>query len=84
MPPTARYSTARMFKLQWELWKIMCFSQLAVVPNPVSDDAQIVFSLDKASEIQIDVLDVLGKIIETPMKGIRPQGLQRVSRTAAG
>lgn len=54
-------------------------SQLAVVPNPVSDDAQIVFSLDKASEIQIDVLDVLGKIIETPMKGIRPQGLQRVS-----
>lgn len=54
-------------------------NQLSVVPNPVSENAQLLFSLDRPSEIQIDILDVFGRTVETPMKGVRGQGVQRVN-----
>lgn len=61
----------------------LLLSQLSIVPNPVAENTQLLFSLEKASEIRIDVLDVLGKMVDTPMKGIRGQGSQRESWNTA-
>lgn len=53
-------------------------NQLEVMPNPVSESTQLVFSLSKSSYVQIEVMDVFGRHLDNIFNGSLGQGNQRV------
>lgn len=54
-------------------------SNLSVHPNPIESDSWIVFSLTQSSNVVIDVLDVLGKRIESITNSSFAQGTHRIN-----
>ena len=49
-----------------------------VVPNPVVDQAQLVFSLDRSTRTRIGLLDVLGREIQVLQEATMPEGPHRM------
>jgi len=54
-------------------------SNLSVHPNPIESDSWIVFSLTQSSNVVIDVVDVLGKRIESITQSSFAQGTHRIN-----
>lgn len=52
---------------------------LAVLPNPVTGDAQVQFHLTHAARVRIDLCDVLGQVISNVHDGSLAAGTQRVA-----
>lgn len=50
-----------------------------VYPNPVSDDVNIEFSLARAEEVTLDLLDISGKVIRNLRQGVLPRGSNKTN-----
>jgi hypothetical protein len=63
-------------------------SNILVTPNPAADYAQVNFSLNNSSDVQIDLYDITGKLINSFSMGKLPKGNHNqpinVSKLAAG
>jgi hypothetical protein len=61
---------------------------LQTVPNPATNQTTVIYTMKDAADINIDVLDVTGKIVFTDRLGIQPEGENRyalnTSQLAAG
>ena len=47
---------------------------LSTYPNPASDAATVRYELRESREVRIDILDVTGRLVATPVLGLRPAG----------
>lgn len=54
----------------------------SVVPNPVSEDSQITFTLDKTSNVTLEVVDMLGNIVSTVANNVYRAGTHSVNWNA--
>ncbi len=50
---------------------------LMVMPNPASDNAQLLFSTTGAGHVRLEVLDALGRTVQRSDLGLRPAGEHR-------
>ncbi|MCK4305345.1 MAG: DUF3160 domain-containing protein [Candidatus Eisenbacteria sp.] len=50
-----------------------------VYPNPFKAGTTISFDLESVEEVTLDILDVTGRVVETPIDGICPGGAHEVS-----
>lgn len=48
-----------------------------VVPNPVTDDAQLVVTLPDGGPVRVELLDLTGRVVRTLADGRRSAGIQR-------
>ena len=51
---------------------------LFVVPNPAADDAQAVFTITKSGPVQVDLLDMTGRLVQRVQSGNMVAGTQRI------
>ncbi len=59
-------------------------ADLLVVPNPATDDAQVVLNVTKAGQVEVDLVDVLGRTLSTLHQGVMSAGEQRLKLPVAG
>lgn len=52
-------------------------SAFSAAPNPFNDEIQLRFSLPESRQVDIDIVDVTGKIVYSQSLGNLPQGLNR-------
>ncbi|MEO8590635.1 MAG: M43 family zinc metalloprotease [Flavobacteriales bacterium] len=57
---------------------------MLVVPNPVENEASVMFELDVPGRVQLDLLDVVGRRVQAIHEGMLPNGLQRISLPVDG
>jgi hypothetical protein len=57
---------------------------LKVAPNPVSNAALVSFTLSKASEIRMDVINEKGQAIRNVVAGFKEQGAQQIELSTTG
>lgn len=53
-------------------------TNLLVMPNPATDEAQAQFSLVKSGPVQLDLLDMTGRLVQRVHRGSMAVGTQRV------
>ncbi|MBP7408266.1 MAG: T9SS type A sorting domain-containing protein [Flavobacteriales bacterium] len=53
-------------------------TSLLVMPNPASDEAQVQFSLTKSGVVQLDLLDMTGRLVHRVHSGSMAVGMQRL------
>lgn len=53
--------------------------EMVVVPNPVENEASVMFQLDAADQVQLDLLDVVGRRLRAIHSGVLASGMQRVA-----
>jgi hypothetical protein len=52
--------------------------KLSVYPNPVIENAEITYTVNKSSEVNIEIMDVTGRIVQTLNPGYMMPGLHAV------
>ncbi len=57
---------------------------LAAYPNPFNPAVTLELSLGRASEVRVDIFDVLGRRVDTLVQGLLEAGRHRLKWTAAG
>ncbi|HMC97909.1 MAG TPA: M43 family zinc metalloprotease [Flavobacteriales bacterium] len=58
--------------------------QMLVVPNPVQDEAGVMFQMDTPGQVRMDLLDVVGRSVRTIHNGMLSDGIQRIALPVAG
>ena len=53
-------------------------------PNPFNSETQVIFSLNKSSEIDLSVYNLLGQRVATLFKGRKPAGIHKIIFNATG
>ena len=57
---------------------------MVVVPNPVADEASVMFDLGTAGPVELDLVDVVGRRIRPIHAGILSSGIQRITLPVDG
>jgi hypothetical protein len=57
---------------------------LVVYPNPAMDNAQAVVNVQTAGQVQVELLDVLGRTVSQLHNGALPVGIRRMDLPVAG
>jgi len=59
------------------------FYKLSVYPNPASTNAEITYTLDKSSEVSIEITDVTGRVVQSFDAAETPPGMHTLPVTAS-